>query len=514
MKYQHTVVIHNGEIYNYLELREELEKHGFHFQTSTDTEVLAAAYCQWGQDCVQHFNGIWAFAIYDAANNTVFCSRDRFGVKPFYFTQLAGKFCFASEIKQFTTISGWKPAMNLPLCLDFLQNGQHDRSSETLFEGVSQLTPGHNLVFDLNNNKYCIRRYYDLREQVEPSKKLSFEDAKTQFRELFFDAVRLQMRADVKVGLTLSGGLDSSSLSAAMIVFWKNKVRLEAFTASFREQGYDESPFAEAAAQKHQLLLHTYWPDADLLTDKLPTVTWHLDEPPLTPSDVVHFQLFAYAKTRDITVNLCGQGSDEILAGYDACYPPYWKGLLHRQPLRAISEILGFALHHPATVKKRLGRKRGNSQAVGIYEKVPSLTPLQNACLRFIESTVLPFILHSEDRLSMAHSIESRVPFLDHRLVEFCLSLPDGFKIKNGIRKQLLREAMQPELPEKVYRRTDKLGFETPLSIPLLKRLEEMRQALEQGGLPEGIGPYNGKTGLELWRRVAFLGWWEMFIGM
>lgn len=497
MKYGHVEVVHNGEIYNYPELQIELAQKGYSFRTRTDTEVLAAAYCHWGPDCVKHFNGIWAFAIYDGEQDHIFCSRDRFGVKPFYFTEAGNKFCFASEIKQFTAIAGWKAQMNEDRCGEWLRTGQYDRRAETLFDGVLQLKPGHNLIFDLRNNRYFQFRYYDLKEELEDLSHLSFEKATSGFRELFFDAVRLQMRSDVKIGLTLSGGLDSSSLVAAVC---RNTLKMESFSACFPQPGYNEEPYIDAVVQKFGLTPSKIYPEEAELLNKWSEVTWYMDEPLTNLSDLTHYLVFEAAHKKGIKVNLCGQGADEILAGYDAFYPPFWRDLMKRMPVRAFTEIASFLRHHPGTLWKRIQRQKERSRSpddLVASLSVAGATVLQNTSLRFIESTILPFILHSEDRLSMAFGIESRVPFLDHRLVEFCLSLPDDFKIKNGIRKRLLREALREELPEKVYRRYDKIGFETPVKNGIKEDLQKYAMTLKESK-PISLIPKNDHFGL--WR--------------
>ena len=511
MKFGHVVVVHNGEIYNYLELREELSKHGYTFQSDTDTEVLAAAYYHWGQDCVQRFTGMWAFAIYDKKKEVLFCSRDRFGVKPFYFTEIGSKFCFASEIKQFTAIKGWQARMNEPRCREWLHTGQYDRTVETLFDGVFQLQAGHNLTFDPGNNRFETNQYYDLREQINPRPGLSFENAKTRFRELFYDAVRLQLRSEVKIGLTLSGGLDSSSLAAAMAEQMAgNSNGLESFSACFHQKGFNEEPFVDAVVKKLELVPHKVTPCVDDLLDKWAAVTWHLEEPLPNLGDLTHYLVFEAARRRGVKVNLCGQGADEILAGYDAFYLAFWKGLLRSRPLKTFLEVIYFVQQHPATVKKRLLRQVKGKE-VTPFQKVSPLTPLQNTSLLFIETSVLPYILHSEDRLSMAHSIESRVPFLDHRLVEFCLSLPDDFKIKNGIRKRVMREAMRPGLPPAVYRRYDKIGFETPFPKEFGQLWPAVFDSVKNVERPGFMPELEKKPGLRAWREVGFLKWEKQF---
>lgn len=205
------VITYNGEIYNYIELRDELKDKGYTFRSDCDTEVIMGAYDCWGEACLDKFNGMWAFAIYNKENGTIFCARDRFGIKPFYYTLLNDKFIFASEIKEFTVFNDWKSAANKKRLLDFLVQSVFDHTNETFFEGVYQLRGGEKLIYDLKTYTYTISRWYSL-EWKRTKNNLSFDEAVEKFREIFTDSVRLRLRSDVKVGSCLSGGLDSSSI--------------------------------------------------------------------------------------------------------------------------------------------------------------------------------------------------------------------------------------------------------------------------------------------------------------
>jgi asparagine synthase (glutamine-hydrolysing) len=513
--YRHLTVVHNGEIYNYLEIRDLLKMAGYRFETETDTEVIAAAYCHWGTACVEQFNGIWAFAIYDADAKLVFCSRDRFGVKPFYYSTIAGKFCFASEIKQFTKITGWKAKMNEQRCKDWLILAKHDQSEETLFDDVFQLMGGHNLIFDINLNNYKVEAYYEIREKIKKIN-LPFDDVKKQFTDLLFNSVQLQLRSDVKIGITLSGGLDSSSISAIITNIKSHTPRkhlLDSFSACFKQKDYNEIKFIDAVVEENGIKSHKIYPDSKLLLDNMKQVTWFMDEPILNPSDITHFLVFKKAKEDGVKVNLCGQGADEILAGYDAHYPVFWLNLLQNNPLKAICEIVGFTVHHPATMRRQLIRKLEN-----LFKKDASQTTnniridnLLDLSILFIETTVLPYILHSEDRHSMANSIESRVPFLDHRLVEFCLSIKDEYKIKNGKRKYLLRESMKDLIPKIIYTRYDKIGFETPIGKNFQKEMSMLTHEINDISKIPFLNDFIVKNNSERWRKFAFLVWYKTF---
>ena len=213
--FRHLTIVFNGEIYNYIEIKKTLLKSGYEFKSQSDTEVAIIAYHHWGLKCLEKFNGIWAFVIYDSKKNTLFCSRDRFGVKPFYYTTIKNKFCIASEIKQFIKIEGWEAKLNRSVCYDWLVKGLKNHTPETFFEGVQQLPPGCNLTYSLSTNKYYISNYYDIKEIVYENtyQKINFREAIEKCRSLLTDAIRLQLRSDAKVGTTLSGGLDSTSIS-------------------------------------------------------------------------------------------------------------------------------------------------------------------------------------------------------------------------------------------------------------------------------------------------------------
>ena len=479
MEYRANVIIHNGEIYNYIELREELIKLGYSFQSQTDTEVILAAYDYWGEDCVNHFNGMWAFAIYNKKKNCLFCSRDRFGIKPFYYTIIKNKFCFASEIKQFTVIQGWEPKMNKTRAYEFLVFGYHDHTHETFFKDVFQLKKGHNLVYNLSDNTFEEKCFYNIPTTLNTQ--ISFEEAKEKFTLLFRDAVRLRLRSDVKVGSALSGGLDSSSVVGVInqILKKENKIeQQETVSACFPGFEKDESPWIDKVVDKNKVISHKVIPSFDTLFDDLKKITWQQDEPISGAGVIAQYHVFKTAKANGIAVMLDGQGADEILAGYEKFYLPNFKALLKENPFTAISELIQFfRLHNigpPAAIKKVKSFLNKNEQ-----KKPEWLNPsfdipseelftrsmddtVQNTSINLISEMGLLILLHFEDRNSMASSVESRLPFLDYRLVEFCLSLPDSFKIKKAKRKYILREAMKESLPDVVYKRYDKSGFATP----------------------------------------------------
>ncbi len=478
MRVQDLILTFNGEIYNFLELKEILIKNGYIFQTETDTEVIINAYLHWGQDCVQHFNGMWAFALLDLKKQEVFCSRDRFGIKPFYYAQIQKKFCFGSEIKQFSAIDDWHAQINKTRAYEFLAYGWHDHTSETFFKNIFQLPQGCNLVYDLKNHTWTIKKYYDLAVQIKAphSPTLSEKEAISTFQKLFANAVKLRLRADVKTGAALSGGLDSSSIVGTVAEQASDNLsRIETVSACFEDKRFDESEYVDAVSKTTKVLTHKVFPTANRLWETLKLVTRHQDEPIASASVFAQYLVFEKAAKEGIKVMLDGQGADEILAGYDKFYAPFFKTLLPKNPLLAGKEFYHYLRLHSTgfldILKAIIPSVNTEIQTYFNPDFIPKSNEIfkrstensaQECSQNLLSEIGLPVLLHYEDRNSMAHSVESRVPFLDYRLVEFCLNLPDNLKIKNGKRKYILRESMRPVLPNKVYERYDKMGFVTP----------------------------------------------------
>jgi asparagine synthase (glutamine-hydrolysing) len=483
-------LLHNGEIYNYLELRRELEGKGHRFHTATDTEVLLASYREWGERCVERFNGMWAFAIWDAGRQRLFCSRDRFGVKPFYYRHDGGRFVFASELKAFRSDPRSRLAPNLPVIRDYVEQGHLDHTAETFFAGILALPPAHSLVVDPRGLR--ITRYWELTRRDPPER-----EAADAFRELFLDAVRLRLRSDVPVGTALSGGLDSSAIACAIDHLVRTETeatvavgpKQQTFTAYFDDAGFDERPYARAVIEQSKADPHWISFTAADVVDSLPAVIEAQDEPFGSTSIVAQWHVMQAAARSGIKVMLDGQGGDEVLAGY----PAYW-GSLFADLLaagrwgRLSSELAAFRrLQHagvaetavavarpfvPASAKARLrARTTGAGGLVGPALAAASNEPLRGSgpypdrlrqLLHMILTRRLPELLHYEDRNSMAHSLEARLPFLDYRLVEFAFSLDASELLHAGRTKTVLRRALRDLLPESVERRTDKLGFVTP----------------------------------------------------
>ena len=546
MAYKDRWVVYNGEIYNYKELRSELQHHGLTFKTESDTEVLLAAYTQWGTKCVERFIGMWAFAIYDPGNNTLFISRDRFGIKPLYYHASAGRFAFASEIKALLQLGFIEPAAQLQPLLEYVSFGTTSQPSGNLFSEIETLPPAHNLVVDLTSANCHVEKYYDLEAAVA-----AFPiPANTQeaFNELLQDAVGLHLRADVSVGSTLSGGLDSSTLVAMAAARMRDKT-FKTFTASYAASDIDESAYArKVTARLPNTEAHYAYPAIDKYWDDLERIIWHQDLPISSTSMYAQWEVMKLAKKERTRVLLDGQGADEILGGYynfaglhliellkEFRLRPFF---LEKQALKGnfapnINSTLGRAFFYflPEGLQRRVREKKrlGMGFVSEHYDsRLGKIKVPERGGRTFSQQSLLSMqyglqdLLRYEDRNSMAFSIESRVPFLDHRVVEFCIALRNEWKIRNGWTKYILRKAAEPLLDPAVTWRRDKMGFLTPQKNWLEHSRRELAQFLEEAKLP----PFLDKAALlrasraplseaahlsEFWRMISFIKWWQLF---
>ena len=507
------MLVFNGEIYNYREIKKELIIQGYQFATKTDTEVLIAAYDYYGKECVQYFNGMWAFAILDREKNELYCSRDRFGVKPFYYFVDDKKFIFGSEIKQILCMLDKKPRANKQRLLEFLVCGDQDYTEETMFQNVKQLLGGHEIILDLNCKELAISQYYDLgRKKIQ---KNSYEEDCRKFREAFENSIQLRMRADVPIGYCLSGGLDSSSIvSVANKVIEKSgkKTEQHAVSSCFEDRAYDEQEYIDEVIKQTNIHSHKIYPDGSQLFDEVDKIIWHMDEPFGSTSIYAQWNVFREAKRNGLTVMLDGQGADEQLAGYSSFYGVHFANLLKRfkfitflrelrayKKLRASTEtyvnskgIIMSAIAAAFAPRKihvamsetylaSLGLPFSVEQLKMVY-KDRNIYPMHDARQYILDSMRcgMQSLLHFEDRDSMAFSIESRVPFLDYELVETIFQTPFEHKIRKGITKAVLRDGLKGILPEKIRTRYSKLGFTTPEDKWINDNYEQYRKELEK----------------------------------
>ncbi len=472
-------IVFNGEVYNYIELREELKRQGLSFCSGTDTEVVLKAYIHWGEKCLEHFNGMFAFAIYDEENDVLFGARDRFGVKPFYYCMTEDQFVFASEIPPILETKCIKPKANNQAIFDYLVFNRTDQTEATFFAGIKKLQHGHS--FTVKNGEYKSKEWYNLRERVE--KAAPFEDEQA-YRACLNSSIKLRLRSDVPLGVCLSGGLDSSSIASIVYEDFGN-TGLNTFSAVYNKGEHgDESEYIDEFRGTLRNMFFTH-PTVETLYQDIPNFVYIHAEPVPSLGPYAQYKVMQKAK-ENVTVTLDGQGADEELAGYHYFYGFYYKDLLRSFRMRKLlCEMKGYWHVHRSIyayktflyflLPKRLRTlARANEYGyisqdfIKCYSKRNNIagnlygsSSLNDALLDHFEYK-LEHLLKWDDRNSMASSVESRVPFLDYHLVERTLATQSSEKIKDGVTKSILRRAMKGTLPEKIRNRMDKVGFDTP----------------------------------------------------
>ncbi|WP_020568129.1 asparagine synthase (glutamine-hydrolyzing) [Neolewinella persica] len=459
-------IVFNGAIYNFPELREELRAKGYAFQSSTDTEVILAAWLAWGPDCFVRFNGMWALAIIDHKEQQLILSRDRIGIKPLYIHQTQGLLAFASEPRTLrkTVVGG--TALNLEVGRDFLVHGWQDHRPESIWAGISQFPAGHYAVCPLGApDELTYTSYYHLPTAIRPGPIAALHE---EFQALLTDAVRLRTRSDVGSGLTLSGGIDSSSIAAVMGPGHRS------YSALFPGTPYDESPYVAAVIRDTGGTNHPLLPTWDDFLKSYEACALGQDQPLASAAVVIHYRLMQLVQATGEKVILNGQGADEIGAGYDKFYGPYLREMLHQGMLPGVKATWQVAKNYrmaPDKLSTRLQRRFGNLAPETFL--APAFAAKEtfvrnqdkdvlSTSINLLTQVGLPVLLRHEDRSAMACGIESRPPFLDFRIVDFLLSAPTEFKLRNGVRKAGIRESLRALLPKEVYARKRKLGFATP----------------------------------------------------
>jgi asparagine synthase (glutamine-hydrolysing) len=472
-------IILNGEIYNYIEIRKELIRKGYVFQSTSDTEVVLGAYQEWGINCVERFNGMWAFAIWDRRKKAVFLSRDRLGVKPLYFCSHEGSFIFSSEIKGILLYLNTRPTLNELVFFKYALKGEVciGEDNTTVFNEIKQLLPASNLVF--HKNSIQITKYWKL---FRRKNNFTLSENVERFRSLFESSISYRLRSDVEVGSCLSGGLDSSSI----VTFASDRFRkrFHTFSAIWPGEKCDESFYIQKVNERYNCISTAFTPELHDFIPLLEKVVWHQEIPLPGPSILAQWSVMEQAKKHKIKVLLDGQGGDEILGGY----PRYLTTFLREMAIRGKWGILFNLLQgKPETysilgILKTIIRKNQFHRAFKIplmrrfqeriYENEIRLDTRFNSLNKYliheIQTSSLPMLLHFEDRNSMGHGVEARVPFLDYRLVEFAISIPADQKMDGDMTKIILRKAMMDYLPSAVMNRKDKIGFETPIEELLL----------------------------------------------
>ncbi len=552
-EYARLAICFNGEIYNYLEIRDELYALRHQFNSSSDTEVILHAWEQWGPKCLEKFNGMFAFTILDYKKNQLYVVRDRFGVKPVFYYSDEKVIYIASEIKQIRSYPDFKFRLNEKMVKMFLATGAINHTNDTLYANVKSLECGHYMRIDLNrmNTEIETKRWYTIPEKKW---KGNYNDAAKEFRKILTNAVKLRLRSDVKVGSCLSGGLDSSSIVCLAADLLKEKgdfAGQETVTACYADPKFDEWKFADEVIKKTGAHPHRTFPSFNQLMGEIDQFIWHQDAPTGSTSQFSQWAVFKATHEARLKVMIDGQGADEQLAGYGGNDIPFYTGLLTSNNFAGLlSEINAYKKAHgnypkgfliaAAQVahpflrkvmpkKLRITRENKVTFIKGGHTAERFSTPsvnLSHNLKRQMYLEPLPALLRYEDHNSMAWSVESRTPFLDVNFVEFTFSLPERFIYKNGVRKQILRDAMHGVIPEMIENRKDKMGFVTPEELWLKQEgTEWFRQEIDKACKqfserilePTEVKNYledmiAGKRKFDFvpWRIICFAKWYNM----
>jgi len=529
------VIVFNGEIYNYLELKAELKLLGYAFQTHTDTEVILAAYKYWGNECTKRFNGMWSFVILDKCLGKLFCSRDHFGIKPFYYVANERGVFICSEIKpllQFLPeVRANKKAVLNYLVLDICDEGEH-----TFFQGVKRLLPATNLWVDIETCNLEFQRFYTLGELKDSFNNLRGNEPFKVIKEIFESSVKLRLRSDVKVGTCLSGGLDSSLIAAmASIEHMKSSsTSFMAFTAKSTDSSNDESVYAKQVVDKFELdWIVTETTSHDFL-DLLEMVIKAQEEPFRSPSIFMQYEIMNASKKGGCKVLLDGQGGDEVFLGYERYYVPYLQSL---SIFKKFSEFLNivnqskltpvklFALYFYMSKKwfrkivlsNRMNFIKEEYKAQVSWEYLSELANANITKLQIseIDKFNLPALLRYEDRNSMHFSIETRLPFLDYRLVECSLAMQSMYKINKGWTKFSIRKIADGLLPDSITWRKNKYGFEPPINDWLSNKKIFIHEIQKSSILKEIMNPkYTSVKDVNILWRMYNLAKWESIFGV
>ncbi len=531
-------LVYNGEIYNYIELRQELSHLGHHFLTKTDTEVLLASFIQYGPDCLSKLNGMFAFAIYDTKNQSLFLARDRMGIKPLYYVEFADRWYFASEIKALKVIPQLKTTINHQSLFDYTVFNRTDIFDETFYNEVKRLPKGHYAT--LSKQGLHIHKWWHPTWFIDSYKEHDFTYIHQKIEELLTSSVKFRMRSDVPVGSCLSGGLDSTILTGILYQHQLAQSNYQTFTSSYPNDPIDETSYVDKLNNKYPFTNHRTTPTEELAFSNLKNFVYLQDEPVTGPSVYSQYEVMRLAKSKQVTVLLDGQGGDENFAGYQYFHGFYLHGLLknfkigsftyelfkvllRKQHISAYQTLLFQIL--PDTIRRNLLYKscpylereffnHGIEKSL-IYSDFFNTRSLNDSLARHFQYK-LEHLLRFEDRNSMAFSLEARVPYLDHRLVEFLLSLPDQYKIKAGHTKHLQKQALaQYTIPE-IANRIDKIGFAVPqekwMQSQIWQNLTQQSYQVVQELLP-GIlkAPFDfNKSSMLNWKLCQLATWLQI----
>jgi asparagine synthase (glutamine-hydrolysing) len=474
MQIDNLVLVFNGEIYNYLEIKELLLELGYTFQTSSDTEVLLKSYQEWGESCVEKFNGMWAFAILDKKKQTLFISRDRFGVKPLYYIFDYEKFVFASEIKALLPYLDRVVAKRDEL-VRYVVYGVQEHRKETMLENVYRFPPAQNALYDMCSKSLLFNRYYSL--EINNSRDMAESVAKEELQKRVEKSIDLRLRSDVKVSMALSGGVDSNIIVSKAN---RNNKEIESFSSIYNsKEQINENENIEKTVKKLDLKQHYIVSEVEGLVKHIENIVWMQDEPFDTLGIFAQYKVYEEMHKNSVKVSLDGQGADEIFAGYGTYravvlrenifsysflkeYFKYYKSFFF-QDVKLLLVSFFPKLFEKLYFKKR-AKKIFNKRVdfVGSLKKSFSNFDNLNRKLKYDVEEYLSVLLRYVDRNSMAKSIESRAPFLDYKVIDYAFKIPSRLKYKDGFSKYILRKTFENDVSEEIIWNRDKKGFPVP----------------------------------------------------
>lgn len=557
-------IVFNGEIYNYIELKEQLIKLGYSFQTATDTEVILNSYKEWGENCVDHFNGMWSFIIYDKNLNTIWGSRDISGVKPLYYFNDTNYFAFASEQIALLKLSFIKKEINTSAVFDLFAFNEIEKEPESFFKNIIELPPAHSFALNLNENKLEIWKHYSpkVNYNYEPFNNTKSLHYSNEIEEKLFNSIKLRLRSDVPVGSCLSGGIDSSSIVCITNELLKKTNTQDrtqkVFTTSFKNKAYDESHWAKIIANHTGANWFQTFPTKDNLLNDIEELVKCQNIPLISTRTYAQFRVMQLIKENNIKVVLDGQGGDELFGGYHHHYYPYWRGLINNGKYNSFinefnhtktipnlkTHFLKSFIKETFTNKIPLGLKPNihrikyrelnylnkdflneNNIRYETEKKHKNRSASLNNILEFdFFSGPLKYLLRCEDRCSMHFSIESRTPFSDDReLIDYLFTIPSSYKIHNGISKHLLRSSMENHLPESIRNRQDKMGFTTPNNYWIRELRNEFKGYFENdttgiidknqilNNYDNFFNPENSEENFRIFKFISFVIWLKIF---
>jgi len=526
------IAIFNGEIYNYVELKEELSAMGVVFHTQCDTEVLVEGYARWKDALWSKLNGFWAVVLYDRSNQSLVLSRDRIGVAPLYYRETSQGLFFSSYIDSLIDISGERATCNGDAILGFLQTGFKDVDNSTFYSQIKTVPPAG--IVHLSRSQSLLsqgigKQYWTLPNSILSEKEISFDDAVKKFRNLFFNAVDIRLRSDVKLAFELSGGLDSSSVVAAASCLSKD--RITTYTAKI--QGADEEPYARSILQKYDVDYRVISKMENRFVSDYSSFSQLMEEPYDNPNAYTHYQMLKNMNADGIKVVITGAGGDEVFAGYENSF---WPKAFHEWRRQGIVSLLRADWYESCRRFKTLEKSYGTlkhyffdfwkkimeanspietmeneskvSMALKYRRQYDGLSFHEQRNFHFTKA-LLPYYMRSSDHFTMGIPIEHRFPLLDYRIIEFGIQLPISYLFRNGWTKYILRKAMEPYLPSKIIWRRQKMGFRFPFRQYLTTHYQIFKPILNQSFPDYNFDKLLVNDPVLLWRVLSTAIWME-----